>query len=263
MKRSIKIIMLLAFGFQINSYAQQNEFTHENVYPGGITIDYGAGLFSVQDDFFSKERYSGIMPCFKAGWSRFHGNKAFQLNLKYGSSSKIRNNEMAADVVLFSLEWDYLYPAGTFSLFSKKVYTYLGPYADFYTYYNRLNFANDGMFFDFSVAALLSLGVHPMFIMPIREKLKFESSMQMNAFSVVIRMPEIIEVDSNGEDESRLKLLTPFSGLNSQVNFGIRYYPVKVLSLKLGYELHLTRITTWEYLLAANDNIIFSVTYHF
>jgi hypothetical protein len=99
--------------------------------------------------------------------------------------------------------------------------------------------------------------------MPLGEKLKFESSLQMNAFSVVIRMPEIIEVDNNGEDESRLKLLTPFSGLNSQINFGMRYYPVKALSLKLGYEFHLTRITTWEYLLAANDNIIFSVTYHF
>jgi len=87
--------------------------------------------------------------------------------------------------------------------------------------------------------------------------------MQMNVFSVVIRMPEIEKVDNNGEDESRLKLLTPFSGLNSQVNFGIRYYPVKALSLKLRYEFHLTRITTWEYLLAANDNIIFTVAYHF
>jgi hypothetical protein len=263
MKRSIKIIMLLAFGFQINSYAQQNEFTHENVYPGGITIDYGAGFFSVKDDFFSKERYSGILPYFKADWSRFHGNKVSQLTLKYRSSSKIRNNEMAADIVLFSLDLGYLYPAGTFSLFSKKVYTYLGPYADFYTYYNRLNFASDGMFFDFSVAALLSLGVHPMFIMPISEKLRFESSMQMNVFSVVVRMPEIIEVDNNGEDESRIKLLTPISGLNSQINFGMRYYPVKALSLKLRYEFHLTRITTWEYLLAADDNIILSATYHF
>ncbi len=263
MKRSIIIIMLLAFGFHINSYAQQNDLTHENVYPRGITIDYGAGLFSVKDNFFSKERYSGILPYFKVGWSQFHGNRAVQLNLKYSSSSKIRNNEMAANIVLFSLEGDYLYPAGTFSLFSKKVYTYLGPYADFYTYYNRLNFANDGMFFDFSVAALLSLGVHPMFIMPLREKFKFESSMQMNVFSVVIRMPEIIEVDNNGEDESRLKLLTPFSGLNSQINFGVRYYPVKALSLKLRYEFHLTRITTWEYLLAASDNIICTVTYHF
>jgi len=262
-KRSIIIFILLAFGFQINSYAQQNDLTHENVYPGGITIDYGAGFFLVRDDFFSEEKYSGLLPYFKAGWSRFHGSKAFQLNLQYSSSSRIRNNDMSADIVLFSIEWDYLYPAGTFSLFSRKVYTYLGPYANFYTYYNRLNFANDGIFLDFSFAALISLGVHPMFIIPAGERLKLESSMQLNLFSVVIRMPEIEQVDNNGEEESRLKLLTPYNGLNSQINIGVRYYPVKRLSLKLRYEFRLTRITAWEYLLAANDNIIFSVAYHF
>ena len=262
MKRTMKIFLILAFVFQTNSYAQQHDFTHKNVYPKGLNIDYGAGRFAVQDDFFSREKYSGTMPYFKIGWSRFHGNRAFQLSLKYGSSSQIKNNAMAANVMHFSLEWNYLYPVGTFSLFSKKVYAYLGPYAEFYTYYNRLNFARDGIFLDFSFATLFSLGVHPMFIMPIKEKLQFESSVQMNAFSVVIRMPQIIVEDNNDDDESRLKLLTPFSGLNSQVNFGIRYYLLEALSLKLRYELHLTRITTWEYLLAANDNIIFTVTYH-
>lgn len=263
MKRTMKIFLLLAFGFQINSYAQQHDFTHKNVYPRGLNIDYGVGRFAVQDDFFSKEKYSGTLPYFKIGWSRYHGNRAFQFNLKYGSSSQINNNGMAANVFLFSLEWDYLYPVGTFSLFSKKVYAYLGPYAEFFTYYNRLNFARDGIFLDFSFATFFSLGAHPMFIMPISKKLHLESSMQMNVFSVVIRMPEIIVEDNNGDDESRLKLLTPFSGLNSQMNFGMRYYLLEALSLKLRYELHLTRITTWEYLLAANDNIIFTVTYHF
>ena len=257
------IFLVFVFVFQINSYAQQNDFTHKNVYPRGLTIDYGAGRFAVQDDFFSRDKYSGTLPYFKIGWSRFHGNRAFQLNLKYGSSSEIKNHQLASNVMQFSLEWDYLYPVGTFSLFSKKVYAYLGPYAEFFTYYNRLNFARDGIFLDFSFATFVSLGAHPMFIMPIREKLQFESSMQINVFSVVIRMPEIIEVeDNNNDDESRLKLLTPFSGLNSQINFGIRYYLLEALSLKLRYELHLTRITTWEYLLAANDNIIFTLTYH-
>jgi hypothetical protein len=261
MKR-IKIFLLFAFIFQINSYAQQNDFTHKNVYPRGLNIDYGVGRFAVQDDFFSREKYSGTLPYFKIGWSRFHGDRAFQLSLKYGSSSQIKNHEMAANVLHFSLAWDYFYPVGTFSLFSKKVYAYVGPYAEFYTYYNRLNFANDGIFLDFSFATFLSLGAHPMFIMPIGKKLQVESSLQMNVCSVVIRMPQII-VEEDDEDESRLKLLTPISGLNSQINFGLRYYLLETLSLKLRYELHLTRITTWEYLLAANDNVIFNVTYHF
>ena len=263
MKIYIRILLVFSFVFQINSYAQQNDFNHKNVYPSGLNIDYGAGRFAVQDDFFSREKYSGTLPYFKIGWSRFYGNRAFELNLKYGSSSEIKNNQLAANVVLFSLEWNYLYPVGTFSLFSKKVYSYLGPYAEFFTYYNRLNFARDGIFLDFSFATFFSFGAHPMFIIPIREKLQFESSLQMNVFSVVIRMPELMEVDDNGDDESRLKLLTPFNGLNSQINFGIRYYLFEAFSLKLRYELHLTRIATWEYLLAANDNIILTATYHF
>ncbi len=262
MKLSIQVFLVFAVVFQIHAYAQQNDFTHKDVYPGGLNIDYGAGHLAVQDDFFSSEKYSGSLPYFKVGWSRLHGNRAFELSLKYGRASQIKNHALATNVMHFSLEWNYLYPVRTFSLFSKKVYAYLGPYAEFYTYYNRLNFANDGIFLDFSFATFFSLGVHPMCIMPLGKKFQFESSLQMNVCSVVIRMPEII-VEDDAEDESRLKLLTPFSGLNSQINVGMRYYLLEALSLKLRYELHLTRITTWEYLLAANDNAILTICYHF
>ncbi|MCI0495841.1 hypothetical protein L0Z72_12620 [candidate division KSB1 bacterium] len=53
MKISMKILLVFVFVFQIKSYAQQSDFTHKNVYPRGLNIDYGAGRFAVQDDFFS------------------------------------------------------------------------------------------------------------------------------------------------------------------------------------------------------------------
>ena len=262
-KSTIIILLILAFGFPINADAQQHDFTHKNVYPTGLTIDYGTGRIAVQDDFFSREKYAGNLPCFKIGWTQFHGDRAFQFNLKYASSENIKNNQIAANVVLFSLAWDYLYPAGNFSLFKKDVYAYLGPYAEFFTYYNRIDFARDGVYLDFSFATLFSFGVQPMFILPLRKNLQMESAVKLNAFSVAIRMPEIMELGSDEESESRIKLLTPFSGLNSQVDFGIRYYLFDALSLKCRYEFQLLRISSWEYLLAANDCMILTATYHF
>ncbi len=260
MKRKAFLITILIL--QANTFAQLNNQTHKQVYPAGINLDYGFGHYSVQDNFFSSEKYSGTLPYFKTGWTRFHDNRVFQLFLKYGNSSEIKNYQMAANVVQFSMEWDYLYPAGEFPLFSKPVFIYWGPYTEFYTYYNRLNFARDGVYLDFSFAPFFSLGIYPMFIMPIRKKLQLESSLQVNAFSVVIRMPELMDKGIDKKEDASLKLLTPFKGLNSQMNVGIRYYLFDKLSLKLWYEFHLTRISSWQYLLLANNNAIFTVTYH-
>jgi hypothetical protein len=255
-------IALLIVVLHFHSYGQQNASTHDSVFPQGINIDYGLGHFSVKDDFFSRERYSGTLPYFTIGWSRFHDEQGIQLCLNYRSSSEIKNNQFPADVVQFSFELDYLYSAGTFSLCSQNVHAYLGPSVEFFTYYNRQHFASDGIFLDFSFATLLSLGVHPMFVVPLRDRLQLESSMQINAFSVVVRMPQILKVDPLSNDESRLKLLTPFSGLNARMNVGARYYLFKTLSLKLRYEFHVTRLTSWEYLLSASDDVIATVNYH-
>lgn len=255
-------IAVLILVLHFHSYGQQAATTRENVFPQGINIDYGLGRLSVKDDFFSREKYTGTLPYFRIGWSRFHDGEGIQLWLNYRSSSEIKNNHFSADVVQFSLELDHPYSVGAFALWSKNVYAYLGPSVEFFTYYNRLNFASDGVFLDFSFATLLSLGIHPLVVVPLRDRLQLESSIQINAFSVVVRMPQIINVHNGSSNDSRLKLLTPFSSLNTQMNVGVRYCVFETLSLKLRYEFHVTRVTSWEFLLAASDDAIVSVNYH-
>ncbi|MBU1011787.1 MAG: hypothetical protein KKG99_02175 [Bacteroidetes bacterium] len=260
--RYLVILYAIIHFYQMNVFGQQTDLTHRDIFPKGISFDYGIGNYSVQDDFFSGEKYSGSLPYIKLGWSRFHDKRAFQLYLEYRSSDEIKSGTFSASVTQFSLESNYLYPIGSFQLFSKKVYAYLGPYSEFYFYYNKQNFANDGLFFDFTFASLISIGVQPMLIMPIDKRLQVESSLQINILSVSMRMIEVEDLNDGSEEESPLKLVTPFGGLNTQWNLGIRYYPFKFLSLKLRYEAEITRTTHQRYMISASDNLVFGISFH-
>jgi hypothetical protein len=265
MKNRIRNAMLfIAFilASTTNGYSQQDGLCHRSVFPTGLSVDYGFGQLSVRDEFFSKEKYSGGLPYFKVGWSKYGESNAFQLTLKYCNAKQISSNTFTANVVTFSLDWDYLYPAGSFSAFGKNLYAFLGPYAEFFLMYNQQNFANSGIFLDFSFASLISLGVHPMLIMPVKEGLQLESSLQMNVVSVGLRMPEIVDLNDGSKKESFIKLVTPFGGMNTQWNVGIRYRPFSLLSCKLRYEVGIVRVTQREYLISASDSFIFSLNIH-
>jgi hypothetical protein len=257
------LLIIIILTTRNDVFGQQTELTHKDVFPKGINIDYGLGNFSVKDYFFSTEKYSGTMPYFNVGWSRFNNKRAFQLNFIYRSSDEIKSDTFSASILNFSLQSNYLYPIGSFSILSKKVYSYLGPYTEFFFYYNKQNFANDGFFLDFTFASLISLGVHPLFIMPIDEKLQIESSLQMNIVSLSARMVEVEDLNDGSNEESVLKLVTPFSGMNTQWNIGIRYHPIKLLSIKLRYEAGISRTTHQKYMISVSDNAIFSVNIHF
>ena len=70
-------------------------------------------------------------------------------------------------------------------------------------------------------------------------------------------------VDSEEEDVSPAKLLTLLSGTNAWFRLGIRYNLIDNFSVKVGYKLHLTRISLWDPLLSAIDNLIATVAYEF
>ncbi len=115
MKTIIKCLVLLVSIILLNKMdanSQQSDLTHQDIFPGGINVDYGWGHFSVQDDFFSSEVYSGTMPYFRVGWSRNNNKRAFQLNFKYRSSDEIKSGTFSASVLNFSLNSNYLYPIG-------------------------------------------------------------------------------------------------------------------------------------------------------
>ena len=70
-------------------------------------------------------------------------------------------------------------------------------------------------------------------------------------------------VDNEEDDQSAVKFLTLFSGLNSSFDLGVRYYLLDRLSVKLAYKFELTRFSAWDPLLSASDNLIIGLTYSF
>ena len=70
-------------------------------------------------------------------------------------------------------------------------------------------------------------------------------------------------VDNEEDVQSGAKLLTLFYGLNASFDLGARYYLMDRLSVKLAYKFELIRISAWDPLLSASDNLIIGLTYSF
>ncbi len=236
---------------------------HQSIFTNGIKIAFGLGNYSVRDEYISKEAYSGPLPYIEASWSRFHSTYGFRQKLEYRGSSEVKNYNITTNIIQFSLHRDYIYPAGKFTVLSKDVFSYLGPSTELFLFSNNPNFATGGIHINYSFVLLLSGGINTDFIVPLRNGFQIESSAYMSLLSLGLRTPEIVKPkDSYEEEESVVKLLTPFSGMNSSISFGARYYLSNSLSMKLAYKLQLTRISSWDPLLSASDNIILALTYH-
>jgi len=247
-----------------NTISGQDAVNHEALYPNGINIDYGLGHFSLRDEFISKEKYSGTLPYFSVYWSRFHNKYGFRQKFEIRSSSKIRNYNIATDIIQFSLHRDYLYPAGTFTLFSKNVFTYIGPSTEFFLFSNTPKYVEGGVNINYSFILLISGGINFEFIVPFQHRIQIESSIYLSLLSLGIRTPKIVVPKENTEEEESVaKLLTPFSGMNSIIDVGTRYYFNESFSLKVTYKFQSTRIRSWDPLFSVSDNVIFTLSYHF
>ena len=246
------------------SHPAQIENRYVSNYLGrGISINYGFGNYAVRDEFLATEKYSGAIPFFSIGWTNYSDSNGFRILFSVHSSDKIANKNMAADVLNFSLIWDYLYHVKTFQLFSKDWMFFAGPSAEMYLYTNKQNYATDGIFFNISFATLISIGGNASLLVPITENLICESSLRTNIFSLGMRMPLLMEIDGAENDKSRLKLLTPFKAINSQFDLGLRYLLSTNLSLKAVYRFQFTSISAWEKLSSASDHFVFSLSFNF
>ncbi len=228
------------------------------IFPNGISLEYGIGSYAHTDEYISKEKYSGNLPYYKAGWTNQHKSYVYQIGIEFRSSSEIKNYNVSADVYQFSLNQGFLYPLPEFSLFSKEVYTYIGPSTELFYYYNKQNIAVSGFDYSQSFAALFSIGLSSELFYPLSGRFNIESSLNFSVLSLGLRM-----VDTEETDETPVKPLTLFSGINGSFRLGIRYYLFNNISMKVSYLLGVTRISAWDPLLSASDDLIFTITYGF
>jgi len=264
MKSSLAFLMVFVILICTESSFGQDFTTHKNIFPQGITIAYGLGNYAVRDEYISQEKYAGTLPYFRIDWSRFHNKYGFRQKLEYRNSSKITNNNVSANITQFSFYMDYLYPAGKFELFSMSVFAFLGPTANLFFYLNNPGYMEGSIHLNYSFVLMFSSGFTSEFIVPVNSKWQIENSVSLSLLSLGLRMPELLTPkDKNDDEQSPAKLLSPFSGLNSNLNIGIRYYCCRFLSAKLNYRLHILSIHEWDSVLSSSDNLILNLTYHF
>ena len=242
----------------IGNLPGQDSLNRQSTFPSGITIEYGFGNYSVKDEYISKEKYSGTLPYYSVGWARKHDTYIYRLDMSYRNSNKIKNYNVTTDITQFTLNQGFLYPLRNISIFQKDLYLWLGPSTEFFYFYNDQNIAVAGFDYAQSFAGLFSIGLNLNGIYPLRHHLQLESSLRLTVLSLGFR-----RVDNEEDDQSAVKLLTLFSGLNSSFDLGVRYYLLDRLSVKLAYKFELTRISAWDPLLSASDNLIIGLTYRF
>jgi len=258
MKYFTSFLFGLIFLMTNSDLSGQDSLNQNVIFPNGISFGYGIGSYANRDEYISKEKYSGSLPYFNAGWTNKHEKYLYQIGIGFQSSSDIKNYNVSTKVFQFSLNQGFLYPLSEFHLFSKKAYLFLGPSSEIFVFINKQNIAVTGFDYALSVASLISLGLNSEVIYPLSENSNIESSLNFSVLSLGLRM-----VDFEEDDESPVKLLTLFSGTNGLFRLGIRYFLLSNLSVRAAYLLGVTRISTWEPLHVASDNFVFTLTYGF
>jgi hypothetical protein len=228
-----------------------------DLFPKGLTIQYGIGGYSIRDEYISRQKYAGELPSIAIEWARSHGKHVYNLGMSY-RGAEIRNHNVSTQITQFSLNQGFLYPMKKTTLFRKDFQVWLGPATKFFFLVNDPDFAVSGFEYTESYACLFSLGLDIKAVCRLSRSFRMESSFNMSVISLGFR-----KVDSEENDESPVKLLTPFSGLNGSFDFGVRWLLSRRLSAKLAYQFELTRIRSWNPLLAAGDHLMAGLTYGF
>lgn len=222
----------------------------------GISVKFGYGYHAVQDEFISKEKYSGNSSWLSIDWSKINGATGFHLWLDVVNSANITNYSISAQLTTFEMSVAYLYQIGKVTLFDKPFNILAGPAPEFFCYYRAQNIARGGaaILDAFSLAGLLSLSLRLNFIYPIQNRLRLESSIQSNVISLAGKF-----IDPRDKDDSFLKVLTLLKALNVANDISVSYCLSHRLAFEGGYKFTLLRIKAWDDLLAASDIVYFGV----
>ena len=257
----MKITLSTIFLFLIISEHSYSQDTITNIQklPSGISVQYGLGNLGVKDGFISEEKYLGYTTNFYLSWNKYHRKYHKRIEVDYRTGDHIKNNNVLASIHQFSLNSINLYPAGSIHLFSKRASFYIGPSTDIFVHFRQQNIASGGMamFNAISFASLFSVGFNSEMIYPVSEKFNVVLTNNFSVFSLGLRI-----FDLTDEEVSPVKFLTAFNGLNVKTNISANYQLYKYVSINMGYQSFVSRITAWDKFYGVSDNLFITLTYH-
>jgi len=234
----------------------QESGAHPGLYASGISFAGGVGGYSVRDEYISEETYSGTLPYVEVSWTRFREDRGFKLGLGFRAGGEVRNHTLSSTITGASLDLEYFYRAADFTILDRPATLYLGPSAGFTAYTSDQNIASNGLDLAISFAALMSIGGTSGIIIPVSQRFLFQSALRADLLSFGLRIVDLVE-----SDESPVKVLTALNGTDATARIGFRYDLHRRLSVGVGYEAQVMRISSWDYLGIASDNLVFSLTF--
>lgn len=240
------IVFISVFGIIVSAQAPK---TMKSLLGDGIFIQGGFGYLALHDEYISNEKYSGYLPYFEAGWLKSQDSSAVSFSVKFRNSSSMKNNNLSAKVVQGGFNLNYIYPIGTFKLFTHDVFAFLGPSMEIYSYERDENIAGGGYQ---SYATYYSLGVNSTLILPVGSNFSAECSGMLNLIGWGQR---------SVSSQKQTKFISIFSGIRGYTNFLLRFNISDNFMLKAGYRFEICQSSTWDYLLSASDNFIFVLSY--
>jgi len=255
-KHIILLLCLSLFGTHVFA---QDSTNSQFAFGDGIALHGGLGYFAVRDEFISNEKYSGSLPLFAASWSRLHDTYGYRLTCVYQFTQSLKNNNVSAEINQFSLGFDFLYPVGETSLFTKKVFILLGPSSELFIHFRRQNIAGsiESTLNAYSFALMISGGLRSEAYCLINSDLQLQSSASLSILSFGGRM-----VNPTKSDESFIKLLSVWNGLRASAELGVRYRITSSMTGTLGYRLEITRLSAWDNFLTGADFFTIAISYN-
>ena len=249
--------MFLSMVFFANNVFPQNLPESATISEKSISVSGGLGRLTIRDKAISNESYSGSLGYFSLDWKNFREKRGFQIGFEFQGGSEIKHRNLSAEIILFSLELDYLYAMKPFLLFNKNTTIYLGPATGTNLYIRKQNIAFSSADDDaISIFSTIPVGIKSKISFSVNQKLLLEADLYLNILSLGLRFP------SNAEDEVDVKLLHPINGFKGDIDLTLRYKMFKKLSLSLALKQQAARISAWdEELLYGNSSLVMGLQY--
>ena len=226
--------------------------------PSRIYIERGIGKYAVVDEFISPEKYAGLLPYAALRWTRDHGAYNYQVYASFRQGAHIKNHNISTTITQFTLNQGFLYPLGNSPSLQNRLSVFWGPSTLLHIYYNDLNMSVSGFDFAQSVAGQVSICLNLMGEYQVNPDIAVYSALEMSALSLGFGRN-----DKNSDEQSAFQILSAFSGLYSSFDLDLQYSISQHLNCRIGYKFELLRMTVWEPLNSASDNLILAISYGF
>ncbi|MGE5409766.1 MAG: hypothetical protein ACM3MI_02310 [Clostridiales bacterium] len=236
----------------------QNFPSIKDYFNSGISIRGGISHLVLKDEFISQEKYTGFAPYYALDWSNIHDSYGFHFTMDLINTNELKNYNMSAKMIECSMSLGYMYDIGNTELYSRKIYFMLGPAPEIYIHFRSQNIAKGGLaIFDaYSFAALFSAGIRLDAYYPINNDFALAGSLQSSLISLAAKY-----IDPENKSKSLIKITAPYSDGKYSFEASAAFSYFRPFKFQAGYRFKFIRLTSWDYLASAGDNLFLTLTY--